>query len=39
MADSGSDNPILDMGLLGMMQPNPYLDPTLNYNPDGPRSR
>ena len=35
MAAEGSDNPILDMGLLGMMQPNPYLDPTLNYNADG----
>ena len=28
----GSDNPILDMGLLGMMQPNPYLEPELYAN-------
>ena len=33
MASEGSDNPILDMGLLGMMQPNPYLDPALCGKP------
>jgi hypothetical protein len=27
MAANGSDNPILDMGLLGMMQPNPFINP------------
>ena len=29
----GSDNPILDMGLLGMMQPNPYLNPAYANKP------
>jgi hypothetical protein len=33
MADSGSDNPILDMGLLGMMQPNPYINPAYAGKP------
>ena len=33
MASDGSDNPILDMGLLGMMQPNPYLNPAYANKP------
>ena len=33
MAAEGSDNPILDMGLLGMMQPNPYIDPAYAGKP------
>ena len=33
MADCGSDNPILDMGLLGMMQPNPYINPAYAGKP------
>ena len=33
MADSGSDNPILDMGLLQMMQPNKYINPAFAGKP------
>ena len=33
MAADGSDNPILDMGLLGMMTPNPYIDPAYAGKP------
>ena len=33
MASDSSDNPILDMGLLGMMQPNRYINPAYAGKP------